>query len=260
MGRCAMSGRLTSCIESQGRWLYRRRSVAAVVLLPLLLLAIWYPGFPGNVWSASDIDRLGDAALLISFCGLALRWFTVAFVPADTSVRSTREMRAARLNTRGTYSVVRHPLYLANGLIWGGFFAATGSLWFLALSMLAYAFYIERIAAAEECFLESVHGQAWRDWAMWTPAFVPDLSRWQASELSFSLRTLFRREYNGVAGVALGYFVLEFLRDVVKDHQPLRAWLTHDTLWSGLLVVGVLTLLVLRTLKRHTRQLHVHGR
>lgn len=255
-----MNRRLTACIENHGRWLYHRRSVTGVALLPLLILAIWFPGLPGSTLSAPDLDRLGDIALLVSLAGLALRWFTVGSVPADTSVRSTREMRAAQLNTHGIYSVVRHPLYLANGLVLSGFVAATGSLWFLALFVLVYVLYIERIAAAEECFLESLHGPAWRDWITRTPAFIPNLSLWRPSNLPFSLRTVFRREYNGVFGVGLGYFVLEATLNVLKDHQTLHTWLTHDTTWSALLLVGVLVLLVLRTLKRHTRQLHVKGR
>lgn len=251
---------LITCMETQGRWLYHRRSVAGVVLLPLLALAIWYPGFPGDRWSAVQLGYLGYAALLASFAGLALRWFTVGSVPADTSVRSTREMRAARLNTRGPYSVVRHPLYLANAVVQGAFVAATGSLWFLALFILAYVLYIERIAASEERFLESAHGQTWRDWVARTPAFVPAFSHWRERELPFSVRTVLRREYNGVFGVTLGFFALEATRGVLKFHQSFSVWMATNPAWLGLLLAGLVVLLVLRTLKRHTRHLHVHGR
>ncbi|HEX7342561.1 MAG TPA: isoprenylcysteine carboxylmethyltransferase family protein [Rhodanobacteraceae bacterium] len=173
-----MNLRLVALMETQGRWLYHRRSTAGVVLLPLLIVSIWFPGYPGAEWSKSAINNLSYVALLVSFAGLALRWLTAASVPADTSVRSTREMRAAQLNTRGVYSVVRHPLYLANGLVYAGFIAVTGSLWFLALFVLFYALYIERVAAAEEGFLESIHGQAWHDWVACTPAFIPAFSHW----------------------------------------------------------------------------------
>jgi protein-S-isoprenylcysteine O-methyltransferase Ste14 len=254
-------GRLTEQFERQGQWLYHRRSVAIIAILPLLVLAIGFPGFPGRGWlHGTAVDHLGEACLLISFAGLALRWFTVGFVPANTSVRSTREQRAAVLNTTGMYSVVRHPLYLANSIVAMAFAAATGSLWFLLVLVAANALYIERIAAAEERFLAAAHGQAWSRWAAKTPAFIPDFSLWQPADLRFSLRTVLRREYNGVLHVALAYFLLEAVYDLDAGHQTLSRWLVHDPLWVGLLLAGLAVHLSLRTLKRHTRQLHVGGR
>lgn len=253
--------RLIHQFERQGQWLYHRRSVAIVAILPLLVLAIRFPGFPArNRLHGAAFDHLGKVCLLISFAGLALRWFTVGFVPADTSVRSTREQRAAMLNTSGMYSVVRHPLYLANTIVATAFAAATGSLWFLLVLVAGNALYIERIAAAEECFLTSVHGQAWSQWAARTPAFIPDFGKWQPASLRFSLRTVMRREYNGVLHVTLAYFLLEAAYNLGIEHQALAQWLAHDPWWIVSLLVGLVVHLSLRTLKRHTRQLHVGGR
>ncbi|HET7266517.1 MAG TPA: hypothetical protein VFJ15_00245 [Oleiagrimonas sp.] len=72
-----MSQRLTERIESRGKWLYLKRSLGGVVLLPLLALAIWFPGFPGGILTAPAFDYLGYACLALSFPGLALRWFIV---------------------------------------------------------------------------------------------------------------------------------------------------------------------------------------
>lgn len=252
--------RLVEQIEQQGQWLFHRRSVFAGVFLPLLALALWFPGLPGDAWNDRDFDRLSEIGLALSMIGLALRWFTVGAVPADTSGRSTREQRAAALNTTGMYAMVRHPLYLANAIVVTGFVASTGSLWLLAVFFAAYSLYIERIAAAEERFLESVHGDAWRVWVAHTPAFVPDIAQWRPTGLRFSVRTVLRREYNGLFGVALAYFLLEGVRDLGVAHESLRAWLVDDDLWPILLVAGAVLMLLLRTLKRHTRQLHVSGR
>jgi protein-S-isoprenylcysteine O-methyltransferase Ste14 len=252
--------RLVDRIEQQGGWLFHRRDVFAVVFLPLLVLALWFPGFPGDALRDAGFDHLGEVGLGVSMAGLVLRWFVVGSATADTSGRSTRELRAAKLNTTGLYSLVRHPLYLANAVVVAGFVASTASLWLLAVFFVAYALYIERIAAAEERYLESVHGDAWRAWVARTPAFVPDFAQWRPTGMRFSVRTVMRREYNGLFGVSLAYFTLEAVRDLGVAHESLHAWLLDDDLWPILLLAGVAVLLLLRTLKRHTRHLHVSGR
>ncbi len=57
------------------------------------------------------------ACLALSYAGLVLRCLIVGFVPGGTSGRNTTEQRAVHLNTSGAYSVVRHPLYVANFVI-----------------------------------------------------------------------------------------------------------------------------------------------
>ena len=57
---------------------------------------------------------------LLTLSGLALRAYTVCTTPKGTSGRNTARQVADHLNTKGIYSVVRHPLYLANYLIWAG--------------------------------------------------------------------------------------------------------------------------------------------
>lgn len=150
------SGGLIEAIGNQGRWLYHRRSFVGVVVLPALVLALWFLGFPGDRWHGTAFDHLGYVGVLVSLAGLVLRWFTVGWVPADTSVRSTRELRAASLNTTGMYSVVRHPLYVAKFLIVSGWVVATGSAWFFAVFVLAYAIYVVRVAIAEEHFISGL--------------------------------------------------------------------------------------------------------
>lgn len=252
--------RFITRMEQQGQWLYQRRDVAGIIMLPALALAIWHPGFPGAGWSPADFDHLSELCLVISCIGLALRWFIVGSVPADTSVRSTREQRADVLNTTGMYSAVRHPLYLANTIVVSAFVVATGSLWFVAIFLTMYALVIERIIAAEEHFLANRHGRIWLAWAAQTPTFVPNARAWQSADLRFSARTVLRREYNGVFGVALAYCVLDATRDLAVNHQSLRGWLHNDPLWIIALIAATALLAVLRTLKRHTRQLHVSGR
>ncbi len=247
-------------IERQGRWLFHRRSVIGTVLLPFFALALWQPGFPAANLSSGDMQILSVAGLLVSLLGLMLRGFTVATVPEHTSRRSTRQLSAQTLNTRGMYSLVRHPLYLANWLVASGFAIAVGSLWFMVVFQLAHALYIERIMACEDRFVARTHGEEWEQWASRTPAFLPRHLRWMPPALGWSVRTILRREYNSVCLATSAFFVLQLGRGTLVEGQPALGWIRQHPLWVGIFAAGLLCLLILRTLKRHTRLLHVPGR
>jgi hypothetical protein len=189
-----------------------------------------------------------------------LRAATVGFVPGGTSGRNTREQRAFELNTSGAYSIVRHPLYVANFLIVLGLVAATFTPWLIGTFVLAYALCIERIVAAEEHFLAQTYGAEYLDWTARTPAFVPDRRLWHAPALEFSLRTVLRREYNGVLGTAFAFVTLDGVRDIAVAHESFNLWLHEDWFLVAILGAATLVFLLLRTVKRHTRWLHVGGR
>ncbi len=247
-------------IERQGQWLFHRRSVIGIALVPMFALALWQPGFPASSLSPAGIDVLALAGLCLAFAGLVLRAFTVATVPADTSRRSTRQLSAEALNTDGMYAIVRHPLYLANLVVATGFVLAVGSLWFMVVFQLAHALYIERIMACEDRFLARTHGEAWENWASRTPAFIPRHLKWRSPGLTWSVRTILRREYNSLCLMTTAFFVLQVLRGTLVDGDSLQHWLRQHPAWDGIFVAGLLILLVLRSLKRHTRLLHVPGR
>lgn len=252
--------RLTETIERHGATLFRYRAALIVVLLPLLWLALRHPPHWLHALESSTVDALTLACLGLSGVGLMLRAATVGFVPGGTSGRNTREQRAWALNTSGAYSVVRHPLYVANFVIVLGLVTATFTPWLIATYVLGYALCIERIVAAEEAFLAQQYGADYADWTARTPAFVPDWRLWRAPALDFSLRTVLRREYNGVLGTALAFVALEAVRDVAVEHESLRLWLREDWFWFDGLLAALVAFLILRTLKRHTRWLHVDGR
>ena len=135
-----------------------------------------------------------------------MRFWTVGHAPAGTSGRGTRKLEAASLSTEGMYSVVRHPLYLGNLLIWTGVATTTGSLAAVAVTILVFWVYNGRIMLAEERFLHDRFGSVFTRWAARTPALLPAPRLWRPYRLSFSL--LF----------ALG-----------RDHAAFYAWVTATT-------------------------------
>ena len=58
--------------------------------------------------------------LLVSLIGLFVRVHTLGFVRPNTSGRNTHKQIADGINKTGMYSLLRHPLYLGNFLMWLG--------------------------------------------------------------------------------------------------------------------------------------------
>ena len=252
--------RIVDKIVQQGNFLFRWRSY-----LPILILV---PGFlalreRAAIEQAAGAD-IGNVwvwcGFLVSLAGLAVRWLTVGAVPSGTSGRNTGSQKASQLNVLGLYSVTRNPLYLGNGLAILGVLIAINVWWFVAIGCLAYWLYIERIIAAEEDFLVQEFDEEYAAWAQQTPIFWPRFGLWRKPELSFSFRTVLKREYNGLMAVCTVFLMIEWLVGVVFRGMPLTTWIRHDWPWVALFAAATALFVTLRTLKKNTRMLHVRGR
>lgn len=249
--------RLIEELEREGLFLFRWRSFLPLVIMPAALAALHDATRFEELWGQTPDHLWAYACMLFSLLGLAMRWGTIGFIPPGTSGRSTRSQRADTLNTTGTYSIVRNPLYLGNFVAIIGIALSTKAWWFVLLMCLAYWLYIERIIAAEERFLAEKFGAAYDEWTRDTPAFIPRVSRWRWPSRSFSLRTVLRREYNGVLAVAASYLVLEVVADLVIEGEALSSWVAEDQVWIWLFLAASVVFFGLRTLKKHTRLLRV---
>lgn len=240
-------------LETSGNWLFRHRSRLPILIFAGVLFTLADFHFPDGEHGKQELWMLG--CLVISIVGLALRVFIVGHVPARTSSRNTARQVADTINTTGIYSVVRHPLYLGNYLMWLGAAATTRSPWFITTMTLLFWLYHERIIYAEEAFLERTHGDAFRTWASRTPAFLPHPNLWTPSALGFSLRHAIRREYLGAFGLITAFAVLDHLLDWRgRGHFEIDRWWVLG--WSGVFAM----FLVVRFLRKQTRLLHVEGR
>lgn len=237
--------------EAAGTWLFRRRGYLPLLLFPLLLAAA----------AGGPADQGGAAAVWEGFCvavalgGLALRVATVGFVPKDTSQRNTGRPQAEALNTTGLYSVVRHPLYAGNFLMWLGVALYPRAWWAPVIVSLVFWLYYERIMFAEEEFLRRRFGDEYLAWAAATPAFFPRLRAWRPPATGFCLLTVLRREHSSLLAVIASLTVLQ----LVGRHAS-SGRLVLDPGWGAALAVTVALCVAVRTLKHRTRLLHVEGR
>lgn len=194
-------------------------------------------------------------AILLALCGLVLRAYTVSTTPKGTSGRNTGGQVAKSLNTKGIYSVVRHPLYLANYLIWAGVLVYTLNIWAFLIVSLVYWLYYERIMMAEESYLRANFGEEFEAWAARVPAFVPQFSLFEKGGMTFSFKTFLRREYATIFSTVFAFTVTDYLMFVLTFVQfcpsPLSAaeW-ARPSLY--VLAVCLVITLVLRTLKHHS--------
>ncbi|OFX86571.1 MAG: hypothetical protein A2W99_15660 [Bacteroidetes bacterium GWF2_33_16] len=238
--------------DKTGNWFFKYRSYLPVVLYPLATLVIYLEArqdfaFSGIKWSIF--------CLLISLIGLVIRILVIGFMPKGTSGRNTSKQVAEVLNTKGIYSVVRHPLYLGNFLMWFGIILFVNNFWFTAVCILLFWLYYERIMFAEEQFLKRKFGDQYLEWSLHTPPFFPKFSGWENADLEFSFKNVLKREYNGLFAIGISFAYLDVLRNYVEYSK-----FHISPFWLYVLIITFIVFIALRTLKKTTKMLHVKGR
>lgn len=116
-----------------------------------------------------------------------------------------------QLASSGAYALVRHPLYLGNLLILGGFCLAAANLWVAAIVALFFLVWYPAAVRYEDAKLERLFGDDWRAWSSTTGAILPrgvDLRR--LADTSWSARQSLIRNgelYITLYLVACGYWL-----------------------------------------------------
>lgn len=230
-------------LKNQGNWLFRWRSFLPLVIVPLFIVGLRHFAYPEG---SHLLDRLWEFfCFAISLLGLAIRIYTVGYVPAGTSGRTTSKPQAQELNTTGMYSIVRHPLYLGNLVIFVGIALFARSTLLAVVCVLAFFLYYERIIFAEETFLSEKFGEVFTQWAEKTPMIVPRFKLWRKPAHPFSWQTVLTREYSGFFAITASLFAIE----VTSERFYEGKW-QLDLMWAAIFLAGLLVFLILRTLKK----------
>jgi len=212
-------------------------------VVPLFIISLRNYTYPEG---SHLLDRLWELfCLAISLFGLGIRIYTVGYAPAGTSGRTTSGPKAQELNTTGIYSIVRHPLYLGNFVIWVGIVLFARSVLLAAFCFLAFFLYYERIIIAEETFLSQKFGSAFAQWAEKTPLLIPRFKLRRKPARPFSWRAVLAREYPGIFMITASFFALEVLGDRFYNGRWQLDWM-----WIVIFCVGLLVFVTLRTLKK----------
>ena len=240
-------------MQRSGDWLFTHRSYMPLGLVGILIVGMLQFEYPQQ---RHDLQEMWcHVCLAVSLAGLAVRGYVVGHVCKGTSGRNTSRQVATELNTTGLYSIVRHPLYLGNFLIWLGIGLFSGIWWLVLIEVLAFWVYYERIMLAEEAFLIQKFGARYTQWADRTPAFIPQWRQWRRPDLPFSFKNVLRREYTGLFGILSAFTLLE-----LGEHWVVESQVRLDPEWQAVGLLGLAMFLALRFLKRHTAWLEVQGR
>jgi protein-S-isoprenylcysteine O-methyltransferase Ste14 len=204
--------------KRSGEALFRWRSYPPVLLALLVVSAAFVPA--RIELRAHRLHEFWELiCLAIGLSGVLVRSLVVGFAPPGTSGRNRHSQIAAVCNQTAMYSVVRHPLYLGNLLMWLGPVLVLRSPWATVVMLLGFWLYYERIMFAEEDFLRARFGIEWSEWAARTPAFLPRWSLWRPSALPFSLRNVLKQEYSGLFALAVGFVFADWVDDYVSFHD-----------------------------------------
>jgi len=238
--------------ESSGNWLFKRRSWLPAFMIVAGILMMYLGNRQAIIFDLRDELIF----LVVSLLGELIRVFTVGFTPKGTSGRNTDAGQIAEtLNVTGIYSIVRHPLYVGNFLMWLGPVLFLRSIEATIIFGLLYWVYYERIMFAEEQFLRRKFGDAYDKWSETVGSFIPFSFKYVPSKLDFSFRNVLKREYNSFVNI----FIIFTLLDIFRNYFLIeKIFLTG--LWMYLLGGSMVIWLVVRILYKRTKLLEVEGR
>ncbi len=144
---------------SLGETLFRLRDYTPIPLIILML----FVGKP-TAWSAI----LGT---LLVVAGELFRIYSVAFIGSIS--RTRKGSLGGALITSGPFAYMRNPLYVGNFFILFGFAVLSASFGLILFSVLLFAFQYYWIVQYEEGLLVAKFGQAYVDYQMQVPAWLP---------------------------------------------------------------------------------------
>jgi protein-S-isoprenylcysteine O-methyltransferase Ste14 len=238
--------------ENSGNWLFKRRSWLPVFIIAAGIVMMYLGNRQAILFDSRDeLIFLG-----VSLLGEIIRILTVGFTPKNTSGRNTINGQVAdELNVTGIYSLVRHPLYLGNFLMWLGpvLFLRSGGA--IIVFVLIYWLYYERIMFAEEQFLRRKFGDTYDKWSEKVSSFIPWSFHFISPKLPFSVKNVLKREYNSFINIFVIFTILDLFRNYFLSE---RIYLTG--MWIYMFVGAGVVWLALRTIEKRTRWLEVDGR
>lgn len=238
---------LINKFSTQGRFLFRHRGE-----LPIILLLVAFVIYLYNQVNALYSNVIIEDFIFERFClgitlsGLLLRLLINSKTHKNTSGGETKNLKADAINRTGFYSIIRHPLYASNLIMWSGIALLTKEFWFIISFICMYTLYYERIMIYEEDFLMRKFDSFYLDWANSTPAFIPNFLLWKNPEGMLQLKKSLTSEKNGL----LATFVIFFIFQTSSESLINEKLTVRDRFVAYGLIASVIIYLVLRILKK----------
>ena len=235
---------LPNSLEKQGEFLFRYRGFFPILLFFIVIPFIF---LRNNDFENNFI--VFNFSLFLTVLGFLLRFYTVGTTLKGTSGRNTKVQVASHLNSTGIYSVLRHPLYLGNLLIWNGVSIFSYNIYFVCFINFFFFLYYRRIMMAEEYFLRNKFDKEFLSWSSRTPRIIPSFKNYIRTETYFSFKSILRREYAGSLSAVIGYLYIDSLR-ILKEQDEV---IFQDYFLNiKILCVTIFFVLIIRQIKHST--------
>lgn len=222
-------------LEVSGNFLFKYRGHIPLIVFVLIVPISFLTPYKTYAFYNGFNEIILFAALFLIFSGHLIRARTVGKRTIQTSGRNRSHQVAHVLTITGWYSLVRHPLYFGNYLIWLGLAIFLSNFWFLFILSLLFWIYYERIMFAEEIFLEEKFGDEFQDWAIKTPSFLPSFKNYIPNHCTFSWRVVMKNEYPGIISSATSLLFILILKRIV--FLGYFSFCTSDVLFLIIIVV-----------------------
>jgi protein-S-isoprenylcysteine O-methyltransferase Ste14 len=231
----------------QGNYLFKHRGILPLVILVPALIVYIYNDLPETKEEMWYEDAIEYFSVIIGLLGLLIRAHAVGHAAPRTSGRNTDAGQVAdSLNTTGMYSMLRHPLYLGNFLMWAAPALWTMELWFFLFFVLAFWLYYERIMYAEEAFLAEQYGDLYSKWASQLPAFIPNLRRYKKAVRKFNCKKVLRQEKSGLLALFLVFWLFDISADLIGEGLQAFDW----DFWSIGALLSLFTYIFIKVLQK----------
>ena len=237
-------------MRRQGNWLFKYRGILPIIILVIGLGLYLLKGTnPNSFLEEGTIQELiyNFICLAIGLLGLFIRVHVVGHAASNTSGKNTQEQKADSVNSTGIYSIVRHPLYLGNFLMWLAPALLVANPWFIIIFILAYWVYYERIIYAEEAFMRDKFGENYLIWANTVPTFIPNFANYKKPTLPFNWRKAIRSEKNSFAALTLIFCLFDISAQVVSGRY------NFNYVFIGLSAFTLIGYVVVKILIKNTK-------
>jgi protein-S-isoprenylcysteine O-methyltransferase Ste14 len=215
----------------------------AISVVPVILIVYFL--FDPFDFGGFDVV-LNIIGLLLALTGAATRFISAGFAKPFTSGRENF-LLADNLNTRGTYSIVRNPLYVGNFLVYNGILIAYSSPAALAIFDVFFILNYYFIILSEEDYLERQFGDGFREYCRAVPKVIPRFNRYLRNDRPFNWTRAVFKEKNTTF-----YWISFYIVSLLIKEYKLNDGVIEKFWWHAVPILVLFALNVLLTLTKKT--------
>jgi protein-S-isoprenylcysteine O-methyltransferase Ste14 len=238
-------------MHQEGNTLFKYRGQFPIILFCIAIPVIGQTSYY-MLLNEIALSFIQYIAILISTIGILFRYYIIITTPIGTSGRNRSKQIAASLNTTGAYSLVRHPLYVANYLIWIGISLYSVSLLFCVCTTALFMLQYERIILAEEKFLSQSFGLKFRDFCNQIPIFIPSITNYKQPIYYFSIKKIIRREYISTIITIISFVYIDIINYWLFNLEGKGDLKELINQYQNILYILISIVIILKIVKNYT--------